>query len=99
PTTPKEPAPTTPKEPAPTTPKEPAPTTPKEPAPTTPKEPAPTTPKEPAPAAPASESGKSQSTITLKAFAVFDHPDFTNGKTSSARQEIVDAFIDAYIKK
>ncbi|MDW2870707.1 P110/LppT family adhesin N-terminal domain [Mesomycoplasma ovipneumoniae] len=96
---PAEPAPTTPKEPAPTTPKEPAPTTPKEPAPTTPKEPAPTTPKEPAPAAPASESGKSQSTITLKAFAVFDHPDFTNGKTSSARQEIVDAFIDAYIKK
>ncbi|WP_341517590.1 P110/LppT family adhesin N-terminal domain [Mesomycoplasma ovipneumoniae] len=92
---PKEPAPTTPKEPAPTTPKEPAPTTPKEPAPTTPKEPAPTTPKEPAPAA----ESKSQSTITLKAFAVFDHPDFTNGKTSSARQEIVDAFIDAYIKK
>ncbi|MDW2861395.1 P110/LppT family adhesin N-terminal domain [Mesomycoplasma ovipneumoniae] len=74
-------------------PKEPAPTTPKEPAPTTPKEPAPTTPKEPAP------ESKSQSTITLKAFAVFDHPDFTNGKTSSARQEIVDAFIDAYIKK
>ncbi|MDW2922290.1 hypothetical protein R7V43_02825, partial [Mesomycoplasma ovipneumoniae] len=73
----------------------PAPTTPKEPAPTTPKEPAPTTPKEPAPA---SES-KSQSTITLKAFAVFDHPDFTNGKTSSARQEIVDAFINTYIKK
>ncbi|WP_337902603.1 P110/LppT family adhesin N-terminal domain [Mesomycoplasma ovipneumoniae] len=68
---------------------------PKEPAPTTPKEPAPTTPKEPAPAA----ESKSQSTITLKAFAVFDHPDFTNGKTSSARQEIVDAFIDAYIKK
>ncbi|WP_337905324.1 P110/LppT family adhesin N-terminal domain [Mesomycoplasma ovipneumoniae] len=99
PTTPKEPAPTTPKEPAPTTPKEPAPTTPKEPAPTTPKEPAPTTPKEPAPAAPASKSGKSQSTITLKAFAVFDHPDFTNGKTSSARQEIVDAFINTYIKK
>ncbi|WP_341493432.1 P110/LppT family adhesin N-terminal domain [Mesomycoplasma ovipneumoniae] len=101
PTTPKEPAPTTPKEPAPTTPKEPAPTTPKEPAPTTPKEPAPTTPKEPAPTTPkepAPES-KSQSTITLKAFAVFDHPDFTNGKTSSARQEIVDAFIDAYIKK
>ncbi|MDW2852819.1 hypothetical protein, partial [Mesomycoplasma ovipneumoniae] len=63
------------------------------PAPTTPKEPAPTTPKEPAP------ESKSQSTITLKAFAVFDHPDFTNGKTSSARQEIVDAFIDAYIKK
>ncbi|MCP9306506.1 P110/LppT family adhesin N-terminal domain [Mesomycoplasma ovipneumoniae] len=90
---PAEPAPTTPKEPAPTTPKEPAPTTPKEPAPTTPKEPAPTTPKEPA------LESKSQSTITLKAFAVFDHPDFTNGKTSSARQEIVDAFIDAYIKK
>ncbi|MHA0298156.1 P110/LppT family adhesin N-terminal domain [Mesomycoplasma ovipneumoniae] len=45
------------------------------------------------------ESGKSQSTITLKAFAVFDHPDFTSGKTSLARQEIVDAFIDAYIKK
>ncbi|MDW2906638.1 hypothetical protein, partial [Mesomycoplasma ovipneumoniae] len=67
-------------------------------APTTPKEPAPTTPKEPAPAA-TTESGKSQSTITLKAFAVFDHPDFTNGKTSSARQEIVEAFIDAYIKK
>ncbi|WP_069099918.1 P110/LppT family adhesin N-terminal domain [Mesomycoplasma ovipneumoniae] len=56
---------------------------------------APTTPKEPAPA----PESKSQSTITLKAFAVFDHPDFTNGKTSSARQEIVDAFIDAYIKK
>ncbi|MDW2897800.1 P110/LppT family adhesin N-terminal domain [Mesomycoplasma ovipneumoniae] len=56
-------------------------------------------PAEPAPAAPASESGKSQSTITLKTFAVFDHPDFTNGKTSLARQEIVDAFIDAYIKK
>ncbi|WNM13608.1 P110/LppT family adhesin N-terminal domain [Mesomycoplasma ovipneumoniae] len=92
---PKEPAPTSPKEPAPTTPKEPAPTTPKEPAPTTPKEPAPTTPKEPAPA----PESKSQSTITLKAFAVFDHPDFTNGKTSSARQEIVDVFIDAYIKK
>ncbi|MDW2927546.1 P110/LppT family adhesin N-terminal domain [Mesomycoplasma ovipneumoniae] len=103
PTTPKEPAPTTPKEPAPTTPKEPAPTAPKEPAPTAPKEPAPNTPKEPAPTAPAApqtnESGKSQSTITLKAFAVFDHPDFTNGKTSLARQEIVDAFIDAYIKK
>ncbi|WP_341515311.1 P110/LppT family adhesin N-terminal domain [Mesomycoplasma ovipneumoniae] len=62
------------------------------------------TPKEPAPAAPqnqpeTNESAKSQSTITLKAFAVFDHPDFTNGKTSLARQEIVDAFIDAYIKK
>ncbi|WP_341515863.1 P110/LppT family adhesin N-terminal domain [Mesomycoplasma ovipneumoniae] len=104
PTTPKEPAPTTPKEPAPTTPKEPAPTTPKEPAPTTPKEPAPTTPKEPAPTAPKEqpqtpESGKSQSTITLKAFAVFDHPDFTRGKTSRARQEITEAFIDAYIKK
>ncbi|MDW2909238.1 P110/LppT family adhesin N-terminal domain [Mesomycoplasma ovipneumoniae] len=103
PTTPKEPAPATPKEPAPTTPKEPAPTAPKEPAPTAPKEPAPNTPKEPAPTAPAApqtnESGKSQSTITLKAFAVFDHPDFTNGKTSLARQEIVDAFIDAYIKK
>ncbi|MDW2915123.1 P110/LppT family adhesin N-terminal domain [Mesomycoplasma ovipneumoniae] len=83
-----------PVEPTPATP-EPAPTTPKEPAPTAPKEPAPT-----APAAPqANESGKSQSTITLKAFAVFDHPDFTNGKTSLARQEIVDAFIDAYIKK
>ncbi|MDW2916616.1 hypothetical protein R7X79_01525, partial [Mesomycoplasma ovipneumoniae] len=83
--------------------KEPAPTAPKEPAPTAPKEPAPNTPKEPAPTAPAApqtnESGKSQSTITLKAFAVFDHPDFTNGKTSLARQEIVDAFIDAYIKK
>ncbi|WP_069096436.1 P110/LppT family adhesin N-terminal domain [Mesomycoplasma ovipneumoniae] len=79
-------------------PAEPAPTTPKEPAPTTPKEPAPTTPKEPV-AEPTTDSGKSQSTITLKAFAVFDHPDFTNGKTSSARQEIVDAFIDAYIKK
>ncbi|MDO6856204.1 P110/LppT family adhesin N-terminal domain [Mesomycoplasma ovipneumoniae] len=107
PTAPKEPAPTAPKEPAPTTPKEPAPTAPKEPAPTAPKEPAPNTPKEPAPAAPTApqshpqtnESGKSQSTITLKAFAVFDHPDFTNGKTSLARQEIVDAFIDAYIKK
>ncbi|MDW2834121.1 P110/LppT family adhesin N-terminal domain [Mesomycoplasma ovipneumoniae] len=74
-------------------PKEPAPTSPKEPAPTSPKEPAPTSPKEPAP------ESKSQSTITLKAFAVFDHPDFTNGKTSLARQEIVDAFIDAYIKK
>ncbi|WP_010321487.1 P110/LppT family adhesin N-terminal domain [Mesomycoplasma ovipneumoniae] len=97
-TAPKEPAPTTPKDPAPTTPIEPAPTTPKEPAPTTPKEPAPTTPKEPAAEA-ATESGKSQSTITLKAFAVFDHPDFTNGKTSSARQEIVDAFINTYIKK
>ncbi|WP_179850646.1 hypothetical protein, partial [Mesomycoplasma ovipneumoniae] len=60
--------------------------------------PAPTTPKEPAAEA-ATESGKSQSTITLKAFAVFDHPDFTNGKTSSARQEIVDAFINTYIKK
>ncbi|MDW2919504.1 P110/LppT family adhesin N-terminal domain [Mesomycoplasma ovipneumoniae] len=100
---PVEPAPATPKEPAPTTPKEPAPTAPKEPAPTAPKEPAPNTPKEPAPTAPAApqtnESGKSQSTITLKAFAVFDHPDFTNGKTSLARQEIVDAFIDAYIKK
>ncbi|WP_341492592.1 P110/LppT family adhesin N-terminal domain [Mesomycoplasma ovipneumoniae] len=47
----------------------------------------------------ANKSTKSQSTITLKAFAVFDHPDFTNGKTSLARQEIVDAFIDAYIKK
>ncbi|MDF9627941.1 P110/LppT family adhesin N-terminal domain [Mesomycoplasma ovipneumoniae] len=45
------------------------------------------------------ESGKSQSTITLKAFAVFDHPDFTRGKTSRARQEITEAFIDAYIKK
>ncbi|MDW2926399.1 P110/LppT family adhesin N-terminal domain [Mesomycoplasma ovipneumoniae] len=45
------------------------------------------------------ESAKSQSTITLKAFAVFDHPDFTSGKTSLARQEIVDAFIDSYIKK
>ncbi|WP_341490964.1 P110/LppT family adhesin N-terminal domain [Mesomycoplasma ovipneumoniae] len=101
PTSPKEPAPTSPKEPAPTSPKEPAPTSPKEPAPTSPKEPAPTSPKEPAPTSPkepAPES-KSQSTITLKAFAVFDHPDFTNGKTSSARQEIVDAFIDAYIKK
>ncbi|WP_341508155.1 P110/LppT family adhesin N-terminal domain [Mesomycoplasma ovipneumoniae] len=90
-------------EPAPTTPKEPAPTAPKEPAPTAPKEPAPNTPKEPAPTAPAApqtdESGKSQSAITLKAFAVFDHPDFTSGKTSLARQEIVDAFIDAYIKK
>ncbi|MDW2921097.1 P110/LppT family adhesin N-terminal domain [Mesomycoplasma ovipneumoniae] len=57
-----------------------------------------------APAAPQSQpqtnkSTKSQSTITLKAFAVFDHPDFTSGKTSLARQEIVDAFIDAYIKK
>ncbi|XBE78320.1 P110/LppT family adhesin N-terminal domain [Mesomycoplasma ovipneumoniae] len=50
------------------------------------------------PVEPAPES-KSQSTITLKAFAVFDHPDFTNGKTSSARQEIVDAFINTYIKK
>ncbi|UVO16131.1 P110/LppT family adhesin N-terminal domain [Mesomycoplasma ovipneumoniae] len=93
-----------PKETAPTTTKEPAPTAPKEPAPTAPKEPAPNTPKEPAPAAPQSqpqtnESAKSQSTITLKAFAVFDHPDFTNGKTSLARQEIVDAFIDTYIKK
>ncbi|MDW2930409.1 P110/LppT family adhesin N-terminal domain [Mesomycoplasma ovipneumoniae] len=72
--------------------------------PAAPKEPAPTAPKEPAPAAPQSqpqtnESTKSQSTITLKAFAVFDHPDFTSGKTSLARQEIVDAFIDAYIKK
>ncbi|MDW2907106.1 P110/LppT family adhesin N-terminal domain [Mesomycoplasma ovipneumoniae] len=99
---PVEPTPATAK-PAPTTPKEPAPTAPKEPAPTAPKEPAPNTPKEPAPTAPAApqtnESGKSQSTITLKAFAVFDHPDFTNGKTSLARQEIVDAFIDAYIKK
>ncbi|MDW2834708.1 P110/LppT family adhesin N-terminal domain [Mesomycoplasma ovipneumoniae] len=85
--------------PAPTTPKEPAPTTPKEPAPTTPKEPAPTTPKEPVPVTTTTEPGKPQSTITLKAFAVFDHPDFTNGKTSLARQEIVDAFIDAYIKK
>ncbi|MDW2925740.1 P110/LppT family adhesin N-terminal domain [Mesomycoplasma ovipneumoniae] len=69
-------------------------------------------PKEPAPTAPvaaatttteeqpqANKSTKSQSTITLKAFAIFDHPDFTNGKTSLARQEIVDAFIDAYIKK
>ncbi|WNM16791.1 P110/LppT family adhesin N-terminal domain [Mesomycoplasma ovipneumoniae] len=45
------------------------------------------------------KSGKSQSTITLKAFAVFDHPDFTNGKTSLARQEITEAFIDTYIKK
>ncbi|WP_341492224.1 P110/LppT family adhesin N-terminal domain [Mesomycoplasma ovipneumoniae] len=83
-------------------PVEPTPAT-AEPAPTTPKEPAPTAPKEPAPTAPAApqtnESGKSQSTITLKAFAVFDHPDFTNGKTSLTRQEIVDAFIDAYIKK
>ncbi|MDW2912662.1 P110/LppT family adhesin N-terminal domain [Mesomycoplasma ovipneumoniae] len=99
---PVEPTPATAK-PAPTTPKEPAPTAPKEPAPTAPKEPAPNTPKEPAPTAPAApqtnESGKSQSTITLKAFAVFDHPDFTSGKTSLARQEIVDAFIDAYIKK
>ncbi|MDW2931118.1 P110/LppT family adhesin N-terminal domain [Mesomycoplasma ovipneumoniae] len=83
------------------------PAAPKEPAPTAPKEPAPNTPKEPAPVAPAApqsqpqtnESAKSQSTITLKAFAVFDHPDFTSGKTSLARQEIVDAFIDAYIKK
>ncbi|MHA0313234.1 P110/LppT family adhesin N-terminal domain [Mesomycoplasma ovipneumoniae] len=87
-----------------TTPKEPAATTPKEPAPTTPKEPAPTTPKEPAPTAPneqpqTNESAKSQSTITLKAFAVFDHPDFTRGKTSRARQEITEAFIDSYIKK
>ncbi|EXU60899.1 P110/LppT family adhesin N-terminal domain [Mesomycoplasma ovipneumoniae] len=92
-----------PVEPAPTTPKEPAPTTPKEPAPTTPKEPAPTTPVAGPTAAEGqpqtNESGKSQSTITLKAFAVFDHPDFTNGKTSLARQEIVDAFIDSYIKK
>ncbi|MDO6825691.1 P110/LppT family adhesin N-terminal domain [Mesomycoplasma ovipneumoniae] len=93
-----------PVEPAPTTPKEPAPTTPKEPAPTTPKEPAPTTPKEPAPTAPegqsqTNEAAKSQSTVTLKAFAVFDHPDFTSGKTSRARQEITEAFIDAYIKK
>ncbi|MHA0305906.1 hypothetical protein, partial [Mesomycoplasma ovipneumoniae] len=76
----------------------------KEPAPTTPKEPAPTTPKEPAPTAPneqpqTNESAKSQSTITLKAFAVFDHPDFTRGKTSRARQEITEAFIDSYIKK
>ncbi|MDW2835807.1 hypothetical protein R7U59_02925, partial [Mesomycoplasma ovipneumoniae] len=70
-----------------------------EPAPTTPKEPAPTTPKEPVPVTTTTEPGKPQSTITLKAFAVFDHPDFTNGKTSLARQEIVDAFIDAYIKK
>ncbi|WP_053240170.1 P110/LppT family adhesin N-terminal domain [Mesomycoplasma ovipneumoniae] len=84
-----------PVEPTPAT-AEPAPTTPKEPAPTAPKEPAPNS----APAAPqTNESGKSQSTITLKAFAVFDHPDFTSGKTSLARQEIVDAFIDAYIKK
>ncbi|WP_337903421.1 P110/LppT family adhesin N-terminal domain [Mesomycoplasma ovipneumoniae] len=80
------------------------PAAPKEPVPTSPKEPAPTAPKEPAPATPQSqpqtnESAKSQSTITLKAFAVFDHPDFTSGKTSLARQEIVDAFIDAYIKK
>ncbi|WP_341490126.1 P110/LppT family adhesin N-terminal domain [Mesomycoplasma ovipneumoniae] len=45
------------------------------------------------------EAAKSQSTVTLKAFAVFDHPDFTNGKTSRARQEITEAFIDAYIKK
>ncbi|MDW2933308.1 P110/LppT family adhesin N-terminal domain [Mesomycoplasma ovipneumoniae] len=85
-------------------PKETAPTTPKEPAPTTPKEPTPTTPKEPAPTAPneqsqTNESAKSQSTITLKAFAVFDHPDFTRGKTSRARQEITEAFIDAYIQK
>ncbi|MHA0297164.1 P110/LppT family adhesin N-terminal domain [Mesomycoplasma ovipneumoniae] len=77
---------------------------PVEPAPTTPKEPAPTTPKEPAPTAPegqpqTNESAKSQSTITLKGFAVFDHPDFTRGKTSRARQEITEAFIDAYIKK
>ncbi|WP_341515053.1 P110/LppT family adhesin N-terminal domain [Mesomycoplasma ovipneumoniae] len=68
-----------------------------------PVEPTPAT-TEPAPAAPQSQpqtnkSTKSQSTITLKAFAVFDHPDFTSGKTSLARQEIVDAFIDAYIKK
>ncbi|MDO6829407.1 P110/LppT family adhesin N-terminal domain [Mesomycoplasma ovipneumoniae] len=99
---PVEPTPAT-AEPAPTTPKEPAPTAPKEPAPTAPKEPAPNTPKEPTPTAPAApqanESAKSQSTITLKAFAVFDHPDFTRGKTASARQEIVEAFIDAYIKK
>ncbi|MCN0157936.1 P110/LppT family adhesin N-terminal domain [Mesomycoplasma ovipneumoniae] len=47
----------------------------------------------------ANESAKSQSAITLKAFAIFDHPDFTSGKTSLARQEIVDAFIDSYIKK
>lgn len=83
-------------------PVEPTPAT-AEPAPTTPKEPAPNTPKEPAPTAPAApqtnESAKSQSTITLKAFAIFDHPDFTRGKTALARQEIVDAFIDAYIKK
>ncbi|WP_341516274.1 P110/LppT family adhesin N-terminal domain [Mesomycoplasma ovipneumoniae] len=45
------------------------------------------------------DSGKSQSTITLKALAVFDNRDFAEGKTALARQEIVDAFIDAYIKK
>ncbi|MEG7280187.1 P110/LppT family adhesin N-terminal domain [Mesomycoplasma ovipneumoniae str. Black Butte] len=61
-------------------------------------------PKEPAPTAPedqsqTNDSAKSQSTITLKAFAVFDHPDFTRGKTSRARQEITEAFIEAYIKK
>ncbi|WP_053240179.1 P110/LppT family adhesin N-terminal domain [Mesomycoplasma ovipneumoniae] len=77
-------------------PKEPAPTTPKEPAPTAPVAAAATTTEE---QPQANKSTKSQSTITLKAFAVFDHPDFTNGKTSLARQEIVDAFIDAYIKK
>ncbi|WP_337899497.1 P110/LppT family adhesin N-terminal domain [Mesomycoplasma ovipneumoniae] len=75
-------------------PVEPTPAT-AEPAPTAPKEPAPTVPAAPQ----ANESAKSQSTITLKAFAVFDHPDFTRGKTASARQEIVEAFIDAYIKK
>ncbi|VEU71283.1 Uncharacterised protein [Mesomycoplasma ovipneumoniae] len=77
-------------------PKEPAPTTPKEPAPTAPVAAAATTTEE---QPQANKSTKSQSTITLKAFAIFDHPDFTNGKTSLARQEIVDAFIDAYIKK
>ncbi|MHA0261346.1 P110/LppT family adhesin N-terminal domain [Mesomycoplasma ovipneumoniae] len=61
-------------------------------------------PKEPAAAAPKSQSqtdksGKSQSTITLKALAVFDNRDFAEGKTALARQEIIDAFIDAYIKK
>ncbi|WP_337898712.1 P110/LppT family adhesin N-terminal domain [Mesomycoplasma ovipneumoniae] len=45
------------------------------------------------------DSGKSQSAITLKALAVFDNRDFAEGKTTLARQEIVDAFIDAYIKK
>ncbi|WP_341420428.1 P110/LppT family adhesin N-terminal domain [Mesomycoplasma ovipneumoniae] len=70
--------------------------TPKEPAPTAPKEPAPT---EPEDQSQTNDSAKSQSTITLKAFAVFDHRDFTRGKTSRARQEITEAFIDAYIKK